>query len=380
MPVPNPSPPSTPTPPTTGGPPAGAGPLPLDLPPLELPPLELPPLDEVLAALHVVRLPLTVRFRGVTEREAVILTGPREHAEFSPFLEYDDAEAAAWLRCALEAGWHGFPAPRRAEIPVNATVPAVAPDAVASVLARYGSAGPHTVKVKVAERGQTLHDDVARLAEVRRLAPSAALRVDANGGWGHREALSALEALAGFGLQYAEQPVPGVEPLAELRAELVRRGLPVPIAADEAVRKETDPLAVARLGAADVIVIKAQPLGGVRAALAIVAASGLPAVVSSALDTSVGTRAGAALAAALPELPYACGLGTVALFGEDVAEDRYMPRNGALDLRRVAADPELLERHRAAAERRAWWVGRVRRCYEQLVNSPSPAVQADAPK
>ncbi|GAA3699585.1 o-succinylbenzoate synthase [Zhihengliuella alba] len=343
-------------------------------------PSPLPPLEEVLAALHVVRLPLTVRFRGVTEREAVILAGPREHAEFSPFLEYGDAEAAAWLRCALEAGWHGFPDPLRTEIPVNATVPAVAPDAVESVLARYGPGGPHTVKVKVAERGQTLHDDVARLAEVRRLAPSAALRVDANGGWGHDEALTALEALAGFGLQYAEQPVPGVVPLAELRAELVRRGLPVPIAADEAVRKEADPLAVARLGAADVIVIKAQPLGGVRAALDIVAAAGLPAVVSSALDTSVGTRVGAALAAALPALPYACGLGTVALFGEDVTADRYVPRNGSLDLRRIAADPELLQRHRAPAERRAWWAERVRRCHERLVNAASPAVQADAPK
>lgn len=326
----------------------------------------LPDLEEVLAAAHVVTLPLKVRFRGVSHREAVILRGPAGDAEFSPFLEYGDAEAAAWLRCALEAGWAGFPAPVRDAVPVNATVPAVAPADVEMVLARYDAA--HTVKIKVAERGQSLHDDVARVAEVRRLLPSARLRVDANGGWGHEEALAALEALAGFSLQYAEQPVPGVEPLADLRAELVRRQLPVQIAADEAVRKEDDPLRVARLGAADLIVVKAQPLGGVVRALEIVAEAGLPAVVSSALDTSVGTRAGAALAAALPQLPYACGLATVSLFGGDVAAEPYVARRGELDLRRVTADPDLLRLHAAPPERAAWWLERLRRCHELLVN------------
>ncbi|RZU60666.1 o-succinylbenzoate synthase [Zhihengliuella halotolerans] len=326
----------------------------------------LPELSEVLAAAHVVTLPLKVRFRGVTHREAVILRGPAGDSEFSPFLEYGDPEAAAWLRCALEAGWSGFPEPVRAAVPVNATVPAVATADVASVLGRYDAA--HTVKVKVAERGQSLHDDVARVAEVRRLLPSAHLRIDANGGWDHDEALAALEALAEFTLQYAEQPVPGVEPLAELRVELQRRQLPVLIAADEAVRKEDDPLRVARIGAADLIVIKAQPLGGVTRALRIVADAGLPAVVSSALDTSVGTRAGAALAAALPELPYACGLATVSLFGGDVVADPYVARGGELDLRRVAADPDLLRLHAAPPERVAWWLERLRRCHELLVN------------
>lgn len=329
-------------------------------------PHQLPPLEEVLASAHVVSIPLRVRFRGVTHREAIIFTGPEQHAEFSPFLEYGDAEASAWLACALEAGWSGFPAPIREAVPVNATVPAVDPERVEAILARYDAA--HTVKIKVAEAGQSLDDDVARVAEVRRLLPQAHLRVDANGGWSHDEALTALEALAGFELQYAEQPVPGVEPLAELRAELRRRQLPVPIAADEAVRKETDPLAVARLGAADLIVIKAQPLGGVQRALTIVAEAGLPAVVSSALDTSIGTRAGAALAAALPELPYACGLGTVSLFDGDVTVPSYIAHNGALDLRRVSANPDLMRRFAAPKARHDWWVARLRRCYELLVN------------
>lgn len=329
-------------------------------------PRQFPPMEEVLASAHVVSIPLRVRFRGVTHREAVILTGPAEHAEFSPFLEYGDAEAAAWLACALEVGWEGYPTPVRESVPVNATVPAVAPEQVEAVLGRYDAA--HTVKVKVAEAGQSLDDDVARVAEVRRLLPQAHLRVDANGGWDHEQALAGLEALAGYGLQYAEQPVAGVEPLAALREEVRRRELPVLIAADEAVRKETDPLAVARLGAADLLVIKAQPLGGVRRALGIVAEAGLPAVVSSALDTSIGTRAGAALAAALPELPYACGLGTVSLFDGDVTVPSYIAHDGALDLRRVSANPDLMRRFAAPKTRHDWWVARLRRCYELLVN------------
>ncbi|MEE1621260.1 o-succinylbenzoate synthase [Zafaria sp. J156] len=330
----------------------------------------IPPLEDVLARAHVVALPLRVRFRGVEVREAVLLDGPAGWAEFSPFTEYGHAEAAAWLAAALEAGWEGFPAPVRTEVPVNATVPAVAVPGVERVLSSFDAA--HTVKVKVAEAGQSLQDDVGRVAEVRRLLPGAALRIDANAAWSHEEALAALEALAPYGLQYAEQPVAGIDGLARLREEMARRGLDVGIAADESVRKEADPLAVARAGAADLIVVKVPPLGGIRRALAVVEQAGLPAVVSSALDTSVGTRAGAALAAALPTLPYACGLGTVSLFAADVAAEPYTARGGVLDLRTVDADPELLERHAAPAGRTAWWLNRLRRCHELLVKEAAP--------
>lgn len=319
-----------------------------------------PAVEELVAAAHVVSLPMRVRFRGITHREILLLEGPAGWAEFSPFLEYGDTESAPWLRCAIEAGWQGFPDAVRGTVPVNATVPAVPASGVESVLASFDAA--HTVKVKVAEKGQSLHDDVARVAEVRRLLPGAALRVDANAGWAHEQALEGLEALAGFDLQYAEQPVAGIEGLGRLRAEVIRRGLGVRIAADESVRKETDPLAVARAGAADLIIVKAQPLGGIRRALSLVADAGLPAVVSSALDSSVGIRTGAALAAALPELPYACGLGTVSLFDADVAAHRYEARDGVLDLRRVDADPDLLLRHAAPPARRDWWIERLRRC------------------
>ncbi len=311
-------------------------------------------------------LPLRTRFRGIVVREALLLHGVAGWAEFSPFVEYDDAEAVPWLAAALEAGWRGFPAPVRQQVPVNATVPALPADQVAELLAAYGEVS--AVKVKVAEPGQSLAEELDRLRAVRRVLPDAALRVDANAGWSHHEALVALRQMADCGLEYAEQPVAGIDGLARLREALHAEGLPVPIAADESVRKESDPLAVARAGAADLLVIKAAPLGGVRRALEIVAQAGLPVVVSSALDTSVGLRAGLALAAALPELRYACGLGTGTLLAADVVQQPLQMERGVLTLREVAADPGLLERYQADAGRRDWWLERLRRVHALLVD------------
>jgi O-succinylbenzoate synthase len=327
-------------------------------------PQAFPPLDELLASAHVVSLPMRVKFRGITERETLLLRGPHGWAEFCPFPEYGDAEASRWLAAAIEAGWQGFPAPVRSVIPVNATVPAVSADRVPDVLARFGRVD--AVKIKVAERGQTLDDDAARVSAVRSALPDAAIRVDANGGWDVPEAIEALTRLAAVGLEYAEQPVPTIEGLAHVRRQLHSAGTPLLIAADESVRKESDPLRVARAGAADLLVVKVAPLGGVRRALDIVAQAGLPAVVSSALDTSVGIRAGLALAAALPELPYACGLGTVSLFASDITLDPLVADDGAIRLRDVAADAGLLEQFAASAERRDWWLARLRRVHALL--------------
>jgi len=332
-------------------------------------PLPLNPggFDELLAAARVVSLPMRVKFRGITTREALLLHGPAGWAEFSPFPEYGDAESSRWLAAAIEAGWHGFPEPLRTSIPVNATVPAIPAERVPEILARFGRVD--AVKIKVAEAGQTLEDDAARVAAVRDALPEAAVRVDANGGWDVDSAVAALTRLAGVGLEYAEQPVPDIAGLAEVRRRLRAAGVPVQIAADESVRKEEDPLKVARAGAADLIVVKVAPLGGVRRALEIVTAAGLPAVVSSALDTSVGIRAGLALAASLPELPYACGLGTVSLLAADVTPDSQVPDDGAIALRDVAADPALLEEHAASPERRDWWLDRLRRVYGELART-----------
>lgn len=307
---------------------------------------------------------MRVKFRGIMERETLLLRGPLGWGEFCPFPEYDDDESSRWLAAALEAGWLGFPAPLRAEVPVNATVPAVSADRVPDVLARFGRVD--AVKIKVAEKGQQLSDDLARVAAVRRALPEAAIRVDANGGWDVEEAVEALRVLAPYGLEYAEQPVPTIDGLAEVRRRVSSRATPVRIAADESVRKEDDPLRVARAGAADLIVVKVAPLGGVRRALAIVEQSGLPAVVSSALDTSVGIRGGLALAAALPALPYACGLGTVSLFASDITADPLVADDGAIRLRDVSADAGLLEQFAASGERRDWWLDRLRRVHAVL--------------
>ncbi|MCT9624682.1 o-succinylbenzoate synthase [Pseudarthrobacter equi] len=328
------------------------------------PDAQIPPLDELLAGAHVVSLPMRVKFRGIMERESLLIQGPAGWGEFCPFPEYGDAEASRWLAAAIEAAWQGFPQPLRTAIPVNATVPAVEASRVPEVLARFGRVD--AVKVKVAERGQTLEDDAARVEAVRAELPGAAIRVDANGGWDVPAAVRALTRLSAVGLEYAEQPVPDIGGLAEVRSRLRAAGTPVLVAADESVRKEDDPLKVARAGAADLIVVKVAPLGGVRRALDIVAQAGLPAVVSSALDTSVGIRAGLALAAALPELPYACGLGTVSLFESDITRDPLTADDGAITLREAAADPGLLEQYAATPERRDWWLARLRRVHALL--------------
>ncbi|MBM7463931.1 o-succinylbenzoate synthase [Microbacterium dextranolyticum] len=318
-----------------------------------------PSLDTLLRTAHVVSLPLVTRFRGVDLREAVLWEGPEGWTEFSPFLEYEDAEAAVWLAAAIDFGWASTPSPRRATVPVNATVPAVAPEEVAAVLARFD--GCRTAKVKVAERGQRLADDVARVRAVRAaMGPEGRVRIDANGGWNLDEAERALHALAEFDLEYVEQPCASVDELADLRARAA--DWDIPIAADESVRKASDPLAVARAGAADLLVVKAQPLGGVARAASIVAEAGLPAVVSSALDTSIGLSMGVALAAALPELPYDCGLGTASLLAADVTTRPLRPRGGVLPVERIEPDAALLRRHAATPERRRWWLARVERC------------------
>ncbi len=318
------------------------------------------PVADLLERLHVVALPMRVRFRGITTREVALIEGPAGWGEFGAFLEYAPPEAAHWLASAIEAAYRRPPPPRRDRIPINATVPAVDAARVAEVLARFPGAG--TAKVKVAEPGQTLADDVDRVNAVRELVPT--VRVDANGGWSVEQAVRAAAALTADGpLEYLEQPCATVDELAALR-----RRVDVPIAADESIRKADDPLAVVRAGAADIAVLKVAPLGGVSAMLAIAAQIDIPIVVSSALDSAVGIAAGLAAAAALPVLAHACGLGTGGLFLEDVA-DVAAPVDGTLAVRPVTPDPARLRALAAPPQRRKWWIDRVKACHPLLVPS-----------
>lgn len=303
--------------------------------------------------MRVLSIPMRTRFRAITTREVALVEGPAGWGEWSPFLEYDAAEAAPWLACARETADGGWPEPLRDRVPVNVTVPAVGPEQAHAIVLRGGC---RTAKVKVAEPGQTLADDLARVEAVRAAldagGPGGRVRVDANGLWDLDRAVVAIAALdrAAGGLEYVEQPCATVEDLAACR-----RRVDVPVAADESIRRAADPYRVRDLEAADVAVLKVQPLGGVAACLRIAEDIGLPVVVSSALETSVGIATGVALAAALPDLPHACGLATVQLLTDDVARDPLLPVEGFLPVGRPVVDPAALDRLAAAPDRVAHW-------------------------
>ena len=323
-----------------------------------------PPLAELVSAARIVALPLRTKFRGLIEREVLLFEGPNGWAEWSPFTEYPDEEAAVWLAAALDFAYGKMPALHRDRIPVNATLPAVAPDLVEKVLSKFGDFS--TVKIKVAEQGQAPSEDIARIKQVRELYPDSKIRLDANGGFEIETALGLVEELQskGIALEYFEQPVASIAELAELRLQLSRIG--VKIAADESVRKVSDPLAVAQANAADILVLKAAPLGGINRALAIAAEAELPVVISSALDSSVGLSMGAYLAAALPNLEFDCGLATSALLAGDVTREPLRAENGFIDVRRVEVDSAKLKIFRAQDHREDWWLERLERVYKLI--------------
>lgn len=319
--------------------------------------------SDILSSLRVVSIPTVSRFRGLYVREAAVFEGPAGAAEFSPFVEYTDTESAAWLEAAIEFASAPTPPLHRNTIAVNATLPAVDAAKVPELLARYH--GYRTVKVKVAEVGQQLSQDVARVRAVREsLGEQGRIRCDANGAWSVEEAVSAIEQLAPFGIEYIEQPCATVSELVELRRHIA--GLGVHIAADESVRRGDDPLEVARADAADVLVFKVAPLGGIQRCLDLAQQAGLPVVVSSALETSVGLSMGAFFAAALPRLELASGLATAALLEGDIVEHPLEMTDGELEVRRVELSEARLDQYAASDERTLWWRDRVRRCYELL--------------
>ncbi len=316
-----------------------------------------PPFDEIVERLHVVALPMRVAFRGITVRELSLIEGPAGWGEFGAFVEYGPNEAAHWLAAALEAAYTRPPRAHRDRIPVNATVPAVAAHRVPEVLARFP--GARTAKVKVAEPGQVLADDVARVEAVRALVPT--VRVDANGAWTVEQAVAAAGALSATGpVEYLEQPCATLAELAELR-----RRIDIPVAADESIRRAEDPLAVAGAGAADIAVLKVAPLGGISSLLTVAARIGMPVVISSALDSAVGIAAGLRAAAALPRLEHACGLGTGGLFVADVAETA-APVDGCLPVGAVTPDPARLQSLAAPPRRRQRWIDRIAACHRHL--------------
>lgn len=309
--------------------------------------------------LHPVRIPMRHRFRRVDHREAVLIRGPSGWGEFSPFPDYPPRVTTRWLAAALELACGDIPSPGRERIPVNVTIPAVDPD-TAQALA--GESGATTAKVKIGDPGDDALVDEARVSAVRDvLGPEGKIRVDVNASWDLDTAAERLESLARLGLEYAEQPVVTVKEMAELR-----RRTSVPIAADEVVRQSPEPLRVLEEGAADVLILKVQPMGGVSRVLELASRSSVPVVISSALETSVGMYGGLLAASLLGDLPYACGLGTVALIEGDPTLDPLIPNDGFLTVRRPEPDPALLERWRPDRDRSAELLRKLRSAAEVL--------------
>lgn len=306
---------------------------------------------------RVVSLPMNVRFRGITHREVMLVQGPNGWAEWSPFLDYSGAELQPWWQACREWAWEARPAPRRMTVPVNCTIPAVEPQRAHDLAA---ASGCRTAKIKIAEPGQSESDDLDRIAAVRDgLGPGGVIRVDANGAWSVDDAERRLVRLAREELEYVEQPCMAVTDLAEVRHRLIRRGVHLALAADESIRRSDDPWRVVELEAADVAVLKVQPLGGVKACLELAARLPIPVVVSSALESSVGLAAGVALAAALPDLPYACGLNTAGMFTADVTETPLRVVDGELPVTEVVVSPEQVAAVEASPERQAFWQARL---------------------
>ena len=313
-------------------------------------------LADLLSTAQVFSIPMVQPFRGVTVREGVLLRGPFGWAEFAPFRDYGDSDCVPWLLAAVESATMPWPQPVRDRIEVNTTVPVVTPERAGELVR---ASGCRTAKVKVADPRTDLVDDARRVAAVREaLGPQGRIRVDANAAWTVQEAVEAIELLdeAADGLEYVEQPCRSLEELAQ-----VRQRVAPPIAADESIRRAADPARVALAGAADIAVIKVAPLGGVRTALRVAAAAGLPVVISSAVDTSVGLAAGLALAAALPELHHACGLGTVSLLATDVTTSTLRPIGGYLSVPDRAPTPDRYPDVVADRETARFWLDRLHR-------------------
>ena len=307
-------------------------------------------LDLILDSLRVVNLPTKTNFRGINHREVALFQGPQGWAEFSPFLEYSDEESARWLACAIEAATQAPPALYRSSIAVNATLPALNGESeIAQILAAFP--GCTTIKIKV---GTNEEEDLARIAMVRKLSPQAKIRIDVNGLWSVDQASKFLERCGE--IEYVEQPCASVEELRELKSRV-----DVKIVGDEILRKSTNPFEVDLQGAIDIVMLKVQPLGGIKRAHALAAHHKLPVVVSSALESAIGINYGLTLAASFQELSFDCGLATGSLLARNVAELPIV--DGKMQITRLEPNFDGLE---TSADRFEWWKNRIMRTAELL--------------
>ena len=304
----------------------------------------------LLESLRVVALPTTTNFRGVTVREVALIQGEYGWGEFSPFLEYDDAESAPWLACAIEAATTPKPKLYRTEVAVNGTIPALNDEVeLEKIVDSYP--GATTFKVKV---GSNAHEDIARINTIRSLRPGAKVRIDANGLLSVDQAVSLLQLVGE--IEYIEQPCATLEELRELK-----KRIDVKIVGDEVLRKAKDPFAVDLAGAIDYLMLKVQPLGGISRAHRLAEHHKLPVVVSSALESAVGINYGLILAASFEDMTFDCGLGTGSLLAKNVAELPIV--DGKIQISDVVPHLDGLD---VTADRFEWWKNRIMRSAELL--------------
>jgi O-succinylbenzoate synthase len=315
-------------------------------------------LEEALASLRVLALPMRTTFRSLDVRETALIKGESGWGEFAPFIEYSDQESLPWLESAIEAADKPLSPALRELIPINSTVPASNDEAeIEQIMSWYP--GVDTVKIKV---GTGIREDLARIKAVRKYLPKAKIRIDVNGSWSPDDALININAIynevAGDSLEYVEQPVANLDELKQLKEGM---SVDVKIAGDEVLRKAKDPFAISLDGAIDLLMLKVSPLGGIKRAMDLAIHHKLPVVVSSALESAVGISHGLALAARLPELDYACGLGTSALFNQDISHIPII--NGAIKVKNYPIDIAQIERHELKGERLEWWRNRISRVW-----------------
>ena len=306
--------------------------------------------QQLLDSLRVIALPMKTNFRGISVREVALIKGSHGWGEFSPFLEYDDAESAPWLASAIEAATTPQPKLYRTSVAVNGTIPALNdPDDLARIVDSFP--GVNTFKVKV---GNNLVEDLARIKVIRQLRPHANIRIDVNGLWNVGQA---EEFLASVGqIEYVEQPCATIEELRELKSRT-----PVKIVGDEILRKAPNPFEIDLTGAIDYLMLKVQPLGGIKRAHAIAEHHKLPIVVSSALESAVGIKHGLTLAASFEEMNFDCGLGTGSLLAADVA---HLPIvDGKIEISEFEPQLDGLD---VAPDRFDWWKNRIMRTVELL--------------
>lgn len=265
-------------------------------------------IEELLASVQVFSLPTRTNFRGISTREVAIVKGPKGYGEFSPFLEYDEAESIPWLNSAIEAVRSELPPLKLTEIEVNATLPDVMDEARArEILSWYP--GCKTVKIKI---GGNLDQDLARINWAKK-ANFENIRLDVNGAWSLREAqVNLLEITKAFKIEYVEQPCSTIEELRALEID-------IPIVGDEIIRKAQDPFAIDLTGAIDIVMLKVAPLGGIKRSLQLAEHHKLPVVVSSAFDSAVGITQGLKLASIL-NIDKPAGLATGVLLNKDLGE------------------------------------------------------------